>query len=148
MGVLSQAGTLHRLRSGTAGHNWLQVIMVMLQAQARIHGWLCCHLAVDIDGSVILPSFGLQARLLNTPDVWINLLRELLHDKACRQALLKRSTEAVATPDEGMRLQLAVKLAERLAGASSKHRPSIYYSQLEPCLALGCGIPEAGQPSC
>jgi hypothetical protein len=105
-------------------------------------------MAFDTEGSVAVMCCGLQARLLNTPDVWINRLRELLHDKACRQALLKRSREAVATPDEDTRLQLAVKLAERMAGASSKHRPSsVYYSQVEPSLRLRYVSPEAGHPS-
>jgi hypothetical protein len=79
-------------------------------------------------------------------------LYQLLHDKTCRQALLKRSTEAVATPDEAERLQLAVKSAGELANLLNKSRlgPSIYYGHSKPRATFGCSIPEdiKGQPSC
>jgi hypothetical protein len=50
----------------------------------------------------------------NPPDVWVQLLRHLLRDAACRQALLKRSPAAAAAPAELMLAQLAVTLAEEL----------------------------------
>lgn len=58
----------------------------------------------------------LQAREHNPPDVWIQLLRTLLKDAACRQALLQRSTAAAAAaPAELLLAQLAASLAEELA---------------------------------
>jgi hypothetical protein len=60
----------------------------------------------------------LQARPNNPPDVWVQLLRHLLHDADCRQALLKRSPTAAATPNELMLVQLAATLADELAAMS------------------------------
>jgi hypothetical protein len=62
---------------------------------------------------------GLQARWFNKPDVWTQLLRHLLRDAACRQALLKRSSGTAAAPAELMLVQLAAKLAEEVAASSA-----------------------------
>jgi hypothetical protein len=61
----------------------------------------------------------LQARWFNPPDVWIQLLRYLLHDEACRKALLQHSSAAGAAPAELMLAQLAATLAEELE--ASRH---------------------------
>jgi hypothetical protein len=82
----------------------------------------------------------------HAPNVWAKLLVYLLHSKTCSQALLKRSTEAVATPEEGERLQLAVRLAEEWGDTRGQH-PSTQHFQLMPSLELGCGIPEVEQPT-
>jgi hypothetical protein len=66
----------------------------------------------------------LQARRFNPPDVWIQLLRLLLRDAACRQALLKHSPAAAAAPAELMLVQLAASLAEELAAATPGQQPA------------------------
>jgi hypothetical protein len=66
------------------------------------------------------PAHGLQAP--DPPDVWIQLLRHLLRDAACREALLERSRAAIATslaPAEFARVRLAVSLAGQLAQAAA-----------------------------
>jgi hypothetical protein len=58
---------------------------------------------------------GVQARWCYPPDVYLQLLRRLLRDAACRQELLKRSGAAAAAPAELMLVQLAATLAGELA---------------------------------
>jgi hypothetical protein len=62
-------------------------------------------------------SLHLQAPFGNTPDVWIQLLREFLCAPSCRQALFNRSTGTAAAPAELMLAKLAAALAEELAAA-------------------------------
>jgi hypothetical protein len=66
----------------------------------------------------------LQARSGNPPDVWIQLLRHLLQDAACRQALLARSSAAAAAPAELMLAQLAATIAEELAAVMHAQQPT------------------------
>jgi hypothetical protein len=60
-----------------------------------------------------------QARWFSRPDVWAQLLRHLLRDAACRQALLNRSSGAAAAPAELMLMQLAASLAEEVAATTA-----------------------------
>lgn len=64
----------------------------------------------------------LQARCGTAPDVWMQLLRQLLRDVACRQAVLQRSTAAAAAPVELMLVQLAAELFGSQPGAGSRGR--------------------------
>lgn len=57
----------------------------------------------------------LQARCGDNPDGWTQLLRFLIRDAACRDAVHKLSLQPVATAAEHMRRQLATQLAEELS---------------------------------
>jgi hypothetical protein len=62
----------------------------------------------------------LQAPSGEAPNVWLQLLKDLLNDAACREALLKGSSGAAAAPAELMLAQLAAPLAGELTAT----RPS------------------------
>jgi hypothetical protein len=96
--------------------------MATVQWHSGDFGVTCCSVKIPhratiskIEGVLFCLLVCTAGAFVNPPDVWVQLLLELLRNAACRQALLKRSAAAAADPAELMLVQLAATLAEELS---------------------------------